>query len=118
MVAAEAWRYHPIRDQYSGHVISIVQSETSIYLESLHGLLQPRLKLLNLLGQVPHLSIQTITNLQYQPITGQYSGHVTTRDQSQASIHLVVVPGGSLILRHTLVHLINLSLENNFWKND
>ncbi len=80
--------YWPIRGQYSGHVTSIVQSETSIYLESLHGLLQPRLKLLNLLGQVPHLSIQTITNLQYQPIRGQYSGHVISIDQSQASIQV------------------------------
>ena len=95
-------QYCPIRGQYSDHVTSIVQSQASIqihvtcfhqleaiiYLESLHGLLKPRLELLNLLGQVPHLGIKAVADLQYQPIRDQYWGHVMSIDQSEISIEV------------------------------
>ena len=60
----------PIKGQYSSHMIFIIQSQVSIQVT------RPVLTNQRLILRSHDLDL-------YQPITGQYSGHVTSIDQLQ-----------------------------------
>ena len=90
-----SWEYQgtlgrgPVRDQYSRHVTCLDQSETSIQVTWpiwTNERPAPEHHSLDLLASEAHLLI----NAEKEPIRCQYSysGHVTTLDQTEASIQI------------------------------